>query len=480
MADPAPKAFISYSWSSPGHCDLIRSYAERLTGDGVDVVLDQWDLSEGQDKYHFMEKMVTDSSVTHVLVFSDQKYAAKADARKAGVGTESQIMSKEIYDKVDQKKFIPIVCERNPDGEPYLPAFFHPRISIDFSTPEKVNEHWEKLVRAIYGKPLHVKPELGATPSYILVDEPGLALPTIGKFETLKQATLSDKSTVSLHRKDFLNSTFQFIDSTRIIEDPQVEHFDDKVLENIRRLLPLRDQLLDWMLLEGSFAKDSTLEEILAEFLERILERKYRPSDLQRWNESWYDPQGFFVYEVFLYAIAILIHLKRYTVLGSLLDANYLLPESQAHRQGPFVQFDVFYFYSRVFEARNQRLNLRRISLIADELKNRATRSDIKFNGVMQADLVLFVKSALSNSRWYPQTLIYAEHAVRFPLFLRATQKRHFEHLKQIFSVASVDDFRQKMNAGQERLRTGEWFNLGWNGVNFEALCNLDALDTLA
>src|ERR1044072_7870485 len=167
MAGVPPKAFISYSWTSPAHCDLIRSYAERLRGDGIDIVLDQWDLAEGQDKYAFMETMVTDPAVTHVLVFSDRKYAEKADARKAGVGTESQIMSKEIYQKVDQKKFIPLVCEWREDGEPYLPAFFQPRKYVDFSTPERVNENWEQLIRALYGKPLHTKPTLGKAPSYL-------------------------------------------------------------------------------------------------------------------------------------------------------------------------------------------------------------------------------------------------------------------------------------------------------------------------
>jgi hypothetical protein len=57
---------------------------------------------QSQDKYHFMERMVTDSQVTHVLVICDKQYAEKADARKDGVGTESQIISKEVYDKVEQ------------------------------------------------------------------------------------------------------------------------------------------------------------------------------------------------------------------------------------------------------------------------------------------------------------------------------------------------------------------------------------------
>jgi hypothetical protein len=102
---------------------VIRAYAERLVNDGVAILLDQWDLSEGQDKYAFMEKMVTDASVSHVIIFSDETYAKKADERKSGVGTESQIISREVYEKVDQRKFIPVVCQRRDDGEPWLPVF---------------------------------------------------------------------------------------------------------------------------------------------------------------------------------------------------------------------------------------------------------------------------------------------------------------------------------------------------------------------
>ena len=237
-----PKAFISYSWSTPGHCDRIRSYAERLVSDGVEVVLDQWDLSEGQDKNAFMEKMVTDKSVSHVLIFSDQEYAQKADNRKAGVGTESQIISQEIYDKVDQKKFIPIVCERDENGEPYLPVFLKSRIWIDFSSPESANENWERLLRVLHGKPIYEKPTLGKAPSYITdgVEKP--ALPTIGKYNTLRDALVNGKSTVALCRNDFIDAAVSFADKLRVREQPKVEHIDEKILEDIHKLLPLRDQ----------------------------------------------------------------------------------------------------------------------------------------------------------------------------------------------------------------------------------------------
>lgn len=47
----------------------------------------------------------------------------KADARKQEVGTESQIISQEVYEQVEQTKFIPIVCEFKNDGTPHLPIF---------------------------------------------------------------------------------------------------------------------------------------------------------------------------------------------------------------------------------------------------------------------------------------------------------------------------------------------------------------------
>jgi len=110
---------MSYSWTDQEHTDWVVALAERLMGDAIEVVLDRWDLREGHDKYVFMEKMVTDATVTKVLMICDKGYKAKADDRAGGVGTESQIISAEVYGKVAQEKFIPVVVEHD-DGHPCL------------------------------------------------------------------------------------------------------------------------------------------------------------------------------------------------------------------------------------------------------------------------------------------------------------------------------------------------------------------------
>src|SRR5947209_19355953 len=130
----SPRAFISYSWSSPQHEQWVLDLAGRLVNDSVDVILDKWELREGQDKYSFMERMVTDESVSKVLVICDKQYAEKANKRKGGVGTESQIISREVYEKVDQKKFIARVTEYDEKGKENDTDFYGGRIFIDRST----------------------------------------------------------------------------------------------------------------------------------------------------------------------------------------------------------------------------------------------------------------------------------------------------------------------------------------------------------
>lgn len=145
--DRIPKVFISYSWSSDAQ---VLSLAQRLIAHGVDVVLDKWDLKEGQDKYAFMERCVNDPEITKVLIVCDKQYADKANNRTGGVGDETVIISSEIYGNIKQEKFIPIITERDENGVAYVPTYIKTRIYIDLSDDSKYEEEYEKLLRNIY------------------------------------------------------------------------------------------------------------------------------------------------------------------------------------------------------------------------------------------------------------------------------------------------------------------------------------------
>ena len=189
----SPKVFISYSWSSEDHVTWVRELGEKLIADGVDVILDQWDLKPGQDKYKFMEQMVSDPSVTKVLLICDRRYAEKADGRKGGVGDETQIVSSEVYGSVTQTKFLPIVAEVDENGQPYKPAYIKARIHINLSNPESYYEQYDSLLREIYGAPLVAKPAPGKTPAFLLASSQPL-LKTTHKLQAFRNAVYGSKA----------------------------------------------------------------------------------------------------------------------------------------------------------------------------------------------------------------------------------------------------------------------------------------------
>lgn len=473
-----PKAFISYSWSNPQHQELVRSWAEQLASEGVDIVLDQYDLKEGQDKYSFMERMVTDETVTHVLVISDKKYAEKADTKVAGVGTESQIISKEVYDKVDQSKFIPIASEFDDNGVPYLPVFLKSRIWINFSTPEAVNENWERLIRLLYGKPLLQKPSLGKPPAYIREDTETPSSPAISKFNALRQAILQEKKGLGLYRRDFLDACIEYADSLRVRERPQVERLGEKVLEDCGKLLHVRDHIVDWVLLESEAAPSEKFSEALIETLERLRDLKSRPNEVNQWNNVWFEAHGLFVYETFLYVVAALLKTQCYGDLNNIFTSHYLLPSTE--REGRFERFDTFYASSETLNAVLAAKGRRLFSPAAELIKKQAQREDLTFQNIIEADLLVLLMSFIEpETRWYPQTLHYAQYDREFPFFLRASQHKNFKKLATITGIDNADILREAVKQGHERFLVNQCTDFFRSNVSFLNAMNMDKLDTL-
>lgn len=476
-----PKVFISYSWTSQRHQELVRQWAEQLVADGIDVILDIYDLKEGHDKYAFMERMVTDPSITHVLVISDKLYAEKADLRKAGVGTESQIISKEVYEKVDQSKFIPIVCEFSDDGEPYLPTFLKSRIWLNFSTPESANSNWERLVRLLYGKPLFEKPTIGKPPAYVAAPAAAPSSPAISKYNALRQAILQGKKGLSLYRRDFLDSCIKYADALRTRTRPDAASLGEKVLEDCGKLKLVRNHIVDWILLESEASPSNDFTDSVVQLLESLRDLKSRPPELNSWSEGWFEAHSLFVYETFLYIVAALLRTHTFHTLHEIFTSHYLLPESERSGDKRFHTFDTFYGYSETLQSVLAPEGRRLFSPAAELIKRQADRDDIPFQAIMEAELlVLLMVSLTPGAHWYPGTLHYASYGREFPLFLRAAQHKHFKSLVIITGIETVDDLREAVRAGLDRVQIDRWsdFHVGFHGAFWE-LMNMNKLDSI-
>ena len=107
----SPRVFISYSWEDEDHKSWVKSLADSLINDGIDVSIDQYDLSLGDRLPQFMEQQITNAD--YVLIICTPTYKQKSDSRKGGVGYEGHIISGELFSLHNERKFIPVIRKGN-------------------------------------------------------------------------------------------------------------------------------------------------------------------------------------------------------------------------------------------------------------------------------------------------------------------------------------------------------------------------------
>jgi TIR domain len=236
-----PKLFISYSWSNAEHEQWVVDLATELRESGVDVILDKWDLKEGHDAVAFMEQMVTNPEVKKVAIICDEKYAAKADGGAGGVGTETQIISKEVYENQSQEKFVAVVSEKDGNGKPFLPTYYKSRIYIDLSEADRYADNFERLLRWIFDKPLYIKPAIGDRPSFLSEGE-HVSLGTTAVFRRCIDAIKNQKAYAGGAFDEYCNTFSENLERFRLSK-PEGE-FDDAVIRNIEEFIPYRNEAI--------------------------------------------------------------------------------------------------------------------------------------------------------------------------------------------------------------------------------------------
>ena len=155
-----PKVFISYSHDSPEHRRWVSELGAKLRHNGIDAILDQWDLGLGDDMTLFMEQGIRDSD--RVLVICTDRYVRKANAGEGGVGYERMIVTAQVAQNIRTDKFIPIV--RQASGEEQTPTFLGTRVYADFRNESQFDVEFDKLLHELYDVSVAERPPLGESP----------------------------------------------------------------------------------------------------------------------------------------------------------------------------------------------------------------------------------------------------------------------------------------------------------------------------
>ena len=161
-----PKVFVSYSHDEEDHSNWVLQLATRLRSNGVNMILDRWNLKLGKDVAIFIEQGLSNSH--RILCICSDNYVNKANRIEGGVGYEKKIMTAEIMADLNRDWVIPII--RNNRGDEKVPNFLKGALYIDFEDDLLYETKYEELLRS-------------------LLDEPVLPIPPLGEnpFETVKQ-----------------------------------------------------------------------------------------------------------------------------------------------------------------------------------------------------------------------------------------------------------------------------------------------------
>lgn len=446
--DVTIKVFISYSWTNNTIIDWVRDeLATRLLGDGIDVKLDQWDLKDGNDTFAFMESMVNDESIDKVLIICDKGYQEKANMRKGGVGTETQIITPEVYGNVTQEKFIPVVFERDEGGKDFIPTYMKSIKYIDLSSPELFIQNYEQLLRTLYKRPQHRKPSIGKPPTYLFEEE-------INTYEfqlLLNQIKLdlekgrNDNATIKL--KTFKSKYIDlFVDEMFLVSDGNTHENTMQSIENkIDDMLPLRDGFV--YLVEISVASNILDPDFIIEFFEDLYNSYIDIKTSFKGNqyESQFDHYKFLIREIWLYTILLLLKHEQYVLVSDLIYGRYYLHDFSAHNPKKgygFEKFDSYLASLDEFQVKKSGKNY--ISYAAEKIKRRSTLKKYTMKNLANVDLLLYYISCFKGEnqerQWFPRTYIYRDGYSNIELLQKLESSRFFEKVKVLFNVETKDE----------------------------------------
>ena len=140
--------------------DWVKNLAIELRNNGIDAKLDQWEVIPGDQMPHFMEKSVREND--YVLIICTPKYKLKSENRIGGVGYEGDIMTAEVLQSSNHRKFIPIL--QSGDKDTSVPTWLKGKYFIDLSNDSHFKKNFDDLITTVFNS-REVAPKLGQIPN---------------------------------------------------------------------------------------------------------------------------------------------------------------------------------------------------------------------------------------------------------------------------------------------------------------------------
>lgn len=468
------KVFVSYC-----HKDVLEEWVDKfaraLGNYTIECIVDIYDLLLGQDLNYFMEKIKSEDTVK-VIMLLGKNYREKANNRDGGVGVETQLISNDVYNDVEQEKFIPIVIELDEQGNAYLPHYLEGRKYIDFSDDNNFAENIKIIARAIH------KIEDRPRPVVIEIPVSLLTMSTINTTPIFKY-TYSESPSLTAYFDDFINS----LDNYKI---PNVEfNGHERIWEKIEEMNELKDNYIfvinNWFKNNKPFDK----QEIIY-FLETFLNKTGEYFENNTGYDEKTDHYRFLLTEIVLYTMLLLYKYRNYRMIKDLICTTFftndLVRNSSSFRSD--IGISIFYFHLRSLNKRNEELGLNKRSLVADLMINRSNIPSMRITkeDLIEIDVLLCVLCEWFYDNvdynwglWVPYTCLYSNSQNKFSFINNLISKSRFENIKELFGVITEEEFLKKYKELTEKYNdTNRLFSAN-SFHRIPSICNLISKEKL-
>ncbi len=480
--DQKPKVFISYSWTTPEHEKWVEDLAHSLHDADIHVIFDKWDLRPGQDSIAFMEGMVLNPNITKIIMVIDNKYTERANNRSGGVGTESTILSQELYSRKETKDIVAVLAE--PGAKP--PVFYSSRIYLDLSDSDNFPNQFEQLVRWIYGRFEYERPKRqGQKPSYITEDANDTALRTNTEYRFALDAIEKGKPNISGLINTYLYKFLSELEKLIIIENND-ELAREKLLKNFNLFQPhIREYkyLLNSLCIHAPelkhFKHFKTFLELTLKFLDVEPNESYSLANISLFETI--------ILQLFTTTLAVFLKNDEISAIEDILEEIYIYsPKNlKVHSRDRSTSFEIF--------APNQsndylkRVYPDKIEPLSEFLKLNIDNEIVSFDDLVDIDIILYLKSAAitihENKRlimWWPHLALNKGWRPQpLKIFTKAEKKSKYDELVKLFKLEDLS-FIETIYERKDSYDFGDVYLPYWkNGSGFlqiKALTNYEVL----
>lgn len=226
---------------------------------------------------------------------------------------------------------------------------------------------------------------------------------------------------------------------------------DDAILWQINEGTQITSKFIEAALLASRFKNIDAIKTIYDYFGNLFKLCKIPEGFSGSYYESHFDGYRFLIYEMFVSFIAALIKYDNWQIIGDILP-NDIFIEQKESKYISYINLNAF--IHSLNATRNDRLKLRRVSVMADLLKERFTDGDlsrlVSHNKFLEADYFLFMRSICDEKKtedsllyrpslWCPRSCIYLTWVPSY--VVKAESKKYLEKLIKAAGIEKREDF---------------------------------------